>query len=91
MFIEFPESIAQGELPPLFVIGAKGEAELVNYRVAGRYMIVDRLFAKAIRGLADARASSRRCGLSPTGGGGHERRNRRTNARECRPLIRTTR
>jgi type IV secretion system protein VirB9 len=47
VFIEFPESIAQGELPPLFVIGAKGEAELVNYRVSGRYMIVDRLFAKA--------------------------------------------
>lgn len=47
VFIEFPESIAQGELPPLFVIGSKGEAELVNYRVAGRYMIVDRLFAKA--------------------------------------------
>lgn len=47
VFIEFPESIAQGELPPLFVIGAKGEAELVNYRVAGRYMIVDRLFVRA--------------------------------------------
>ena len=47
VFIEFPESIAQGELPPLFVINAKGEAELVNYRVSGRYMIVDRLFARA--------------------------------------------
>ena len=47
VFIEFPETIAQGELPPLFVIGAKGEAELVNYRVSGRYMIVDRLFARA--------------------------------------------
>jgi len=47
VFIEFPESIAQGELPPLFVIGSKGEAELVNYRVSGRYMIVDRLFARA--------------------------------------------
>lgn len=47
VFIEFPESIAQGELPPLFVIGARGEAELVNYRVSGRYMIVDRLFARA--------------------------------------------
>jgi type IV secretion system protein TrbG len=47
VFIEFPESIVQGELPPLFVIGAKGEAELVNYRVAGRYMIVDRLFGAA--------------------------------------------
>ncbi|MDK2770335.1 MAG: P-type conjugative transfer protein TrbG [Sphingomonas sp.] len=47
VFVEFPEDIAQGELPPLFVIGAKGEAELVNYRVSGRYMIVDRLFARA--------------------------------------------
>jgi len=47
VFIEFPESVAQGELPPLFVIGARGEAELVNYRVAGRYMIVDRLFGAA--------------------------------------------
>lgn len=47
VFIEFPESITQGELPPLFVIGTKGEAELVNYRVSGRYMIVDRLFAQA--------------------------------------------
>ena len=47
VFIEFPGSIGQGELPPLFVIGAQGEAELVNYRVSGRYMIVDRLFARA--------------------------------------------
>ncbi|WP_374411878.1 P-type conjugative transfer protein TrbG [Novosphingobium colocasiae] len=47
VFIEFPESVAQGELPPLFVLGARGEAELVNYRVSGRYMIVDRLFAAA--------------------------------------------
>jgi type IV secretion system protein TrbG len=47
VFIEFPETVAQGELPPLFVLGAKGDAELVNYRVAGRYMIVDRLFVRA--------------------------------------------
>jgi len=47
VFIEFPEGAAQSELPPLFVIGAKGEAELVNYRVSGRYMIVDRLFSRA--------------------------------------------
>ncbi len=47
VFIEFPASVAQGELPPLFVLGARGEAELVNYRVSGRYMIVDRLFAAA--------------------------------------------
>lgn len=44
VFIEFPEGVAQGELPPLFVIGTGGDAELVNYRVSGRFMIVDRLF-----------------------------------------------
>lgn len=47
VFVEFPESVAQGELPPLFVLGPKNEAELVNYRIAGRYMIVDRLFTRA--------------------------------------------
>jgi type IV secretion system protein VirB9 len=43
-FIEFPESLGQGEAPPLFVIGAEGKAELVNYRLAGRFYVVDRLF-----------------------------------------------
>ncbi|WP_244487692.1 MULTISPECIES: P-type conjugative transfer protein TrbG [unclassified Aureimonas] len=48
VFIEFPTGIAQGEMPPLFVVGPEGEAsELVNYRVRGRHMIVDRLFAAA--------------------------------------------
>jgi P-type conjugative transfer protein TrbG len=48
VFIEFPPQIAEGEMPPLFVLGAKGgSAELVNYRVRGRRMIVDRLFAAA--------------------------------------------
>ena len=47
VFIEFPASIAQGEMPPLFVIGASGAGELVNYRVRDRFMIVDRLFAEA--------------------------------------------
>lgn len=34
-------------MPPLFVLGDKGAAELVNYRVQGRFMIVDRLFERA--------------------------------------------
>jgi len=46
-FIEFPASIAVGEVPPLFVFRAQGEAQLVNYRMAGRYYVVDRLFASA--------------------------------------------
>lgn len=48
VFIEFPPGIAQGEMPPLFVVSANGKSsELVNYRVRGRHMIVDRLFAAA--------------------------------------------
>jgi type IV secretion system protein VirB9 len=47
VFIEFAASIATGEAPPLFVLGAKGDAQLVNYRVRGRYYIVDRLFEAA--------------------------------------------
>jgi len=47
VFIEFPRGIAQGEMPPLWVIGPEGGAELVNYRVRGHFMIVDRLFAAA--------------------------------------------
>lgn len=46
-FIEFPADIGTGEVPPLFVIGDKGEAELVNYRMMGRFYVVDRLFAAA--------------------------------------------
>jgi type IV secretion system protein VirB9 len=46
-FIEFPPTIAQGEAPPLFVLSERGEAELVNYRMSGRYYVVDRLFARA--------------------------------------------
>lgn len=48
VFIEFPRGIGQGEMPPLFIVGPEGDSsELVNYRVRGHYMIVDRLFAAA--------------------------------------------
>lgn len=47
VFVEFPPSIAQSDLPPVFIAGAKGEGELVNYRVRGRYLVIDRLFAGA--------------------------------------------
>lgn len=46
VFIEMPETIRTLEAPPLFVIGDNG-AELVNYRVQGRYYVVDRLFNTA--------------------------------------------
>jgi len=44
VYIEFPATIAQGEAPPLFVKGADGNSNLVNYRVRGNYYIVDQLF-----------------------------------------------
>jgi type IV secretion system protein VirB9 len=47
VFIEFPFGIGQGEMPPLWIIGAAGDAQLVNYRIRGRYMVVDRLFGGA--------------------------------------------
>ncbi len=46
-FIEFPPTLRVGEAPPLFLVGAKGDAQLVNYRLRGRYYVVDRLFEVA--------------------------------------------
>jgi P-type conjugative transfer protein TrbG len=46
-FIEFPAQIATGVAPPLFVVGADGSAELINYRMRGHYYVVDRLFDTA--------------------------------------------
>lgn len=46
-FIEFPASLGVGEAPPLFLVDAKSTASLVNYRVQGRYYVVDRLFDTA--------------------------------------------
>ncbi|MBD3818146.1 P-type conjugative transfer protein TrbG [Brevundimonas diminuta] len=47
VFIQFPAGIGQGEMPPLFILGAANGAELVNYRVRDATMVVDRLFAAA--------------------------------------------
>jgi type IV secretion system protein VirB9 len=47
VYIQFPPGIAQGELPPLFVIGAQGDGQIVNYRFRAPYYVVDRLFGAA--------------------------------------------
>lgn len=47
VYIEFSPGIAQGEMPPLFVIGQDGKPELVNYRAYRNVLIVDRIFAAA--------------------------------------------
>jgi type IV secretion system protein VirB9 len=54
-FIEFPAGLGDGEAPPLFLTGTDGKAELVNYRLKGRYYLVDRLF-----GAAELRLGGRR-------------------------------
>jgi len=43
-FVEFPASLAVGEAPPLFLVDRQGEAQLVNYRLQGRFYVVDRIF-----------------------------------------------
>ena len=43
-FIEFPATLGVGEAPPIFLLDTKGEAQLVNYRVKGRFYVVDRIF-----------------------------------------------
>jgi type IV secretory pathway VirB9-like protein len=46
-------------MPPFFIIGEEGTAELANYRVTGRYLVVDRLFAKAELRLGAGRRQQR--------------------------------
>ncbi len=46
-FVEFGPELSVGEAPPLFVVGADGQAHLVNYRLSGRFYVVDRLFEAA--------------------------------------------
>jgi len=71
IFIEYPRSITQGEMPPLF-IGAPDDksTQLVNYRVRQNFMIVDTLFSAAELRLGDGKNKRQNpsplCGL--TGG-----------------------
>ena len=47
VYVEFSPGIVQGEMPPLFIVGAAGKPELVNSRAYGNVLIVDRLFGAA--------------------------------------------
>src|SRR5712671_2126930 len=68
VYIEFPRGIGQGEMPPLFIVGPEGKtSELVNYRVRGHHMIVDRMFAAAELRLGD-HGSERRVRIVRTDG-----------------------
>ena len=47
VYVEFPRGIVQGEMPPIFVLGANGETQIVNSRIYQHILIVDRLFGAA--------------------------------------------
>lgn len=75
VFIEFPPALESTEAPPLFVIGASGKPELVNYRKRGRYYVVDRLFGAAELRLGGKRQQVVRI-VRSEGSRQHERRGR---------------
>jgi type IV secretion system protein TrbG len=76
VYIQFPASIAQGELPPLFVIGPRGDGQLVNYRFRTPHLIADRLFGAAELRLGGNKPSvvriERTDGLLAGAGHGHD-------------------
>lgn len=47
VYVEFPRGIVQGEMPPLFVVDADGEAQIANSRIHQNLLIIDRLFGAA--------------------------------------------
>ncbi len=58
--IEFDSAVSQSELPPLFVGRSDGRsADLVNYRVVGQRMVVDRIFDRAELRFGDRRGHKR--------------------------------
>ena len=69
VYIQFPDGIGQGEMPPLFVIGPVGDTQLVNYRVRSPYYIVDRLFGAAELRLGGKKAQVVRIARNDVGKG----------------------
>lgn len=47
VYIQFARRFSDGTAPPLFVLSRTAKARLVNYRVQGRFYIVDHLFRAA--------------------------------------------
>jgi len=48
VYLQMPPSMHVSEAPALFVETAAGDRSLVNYRLRGRYYIVDKLFTRAV-------------------------------------------
>ena len=74
VYIEFPRGIAQGEMPPLFVLGPEGGAELVNYRARQNY--TSSIGSSQRRSSVSAATSSRKsASCAPTGDHGERQPN----------------
>lgn len=59
-YVEFAPSIVMTELPPLYVIGADGKTpELINYRVMGKRIVIDRILDRAELRLGQGRSERR--------------------------------
>lgn len=76
VYIQMPKNLRYRDAPALFVVGPKGGNQLVNYRVVGRYYVVDELFkaARLVLGTgSDTRVVTIHAGRKPawwqTGGG----------------------
>jgi len=73
-YIQFPANLGSSEAPPLFLIGPKDQAQLVNYRLLGGYYVVDRLIDVAELRLGEKPQTvvriTRTGGTGPAGQGG---------------------
>ena len=59
-YVEFPPTIVMSDLPPLFAMGPDGRtSELINYRVTGQRITVDRLLDRAELRLGQGRSERR--------------------------------
>jgi type IV secretion system protein VirB9 len=61
-FIAFPHALQADEAPALFVVGADGQSQMVNYRQQGALMVVDRVVDRAELRLGDRRPQIVRIG-----------------------------
>ncbi|SMF61206.1 P-type conjugative transfer protein TrbG [Allosphingosinicella indica] len=73
-YILFPDGITATDAPPLFALGPDGP-ELVNYRMRGRYYVVDRIFDAAELRLGSRKPKVVR--ISRAGASAAERRGRK--------------
>lgn len=59
-YVEFAPSIVMSDLPPLFGLGPDGKtAELLNYRISGHRIVVDRILDRAELRLGQGRSERR--------------------------------